>query len=599
MITGGCVLKRIGVTLTIAVLISLVFGAVVGNSLAHGMLWPNVFRWLIVSIALAALGWLVFLTTDLKKPVGLGVPQPLPATRHEIASAYYNVAKMYDGQALKLLVNMMIDRPNYLERINENVVMEDETPELQVSTRQIFRVRTPTGAPLDEADGEVLIADLPEPNKTILVPLVLIDKGTLLDGFRVTDSSGNDVPTLSYNQTRGLLAHLIVNIIEMAPEADRAYREDDRELIRTVRANLVTAVCAPKSMIREGSPDKARIEALLSSTQRLPFPDEWKKRIHDFCEILVRSYVIVAEVVMPVGGYVILSYSQRISVENSAQGVANRVRSRLGLRYDAFDIPLNIFALEVETYHMEMTAAPMQYVFDHHLERMTSKVRVAQEDLERGPSKPYVRVHYNSAGAAAHLYIRRQSDSEKAALTPEAATDSARVPGERLKSVIEFREIPPGALGASAVISILTAAIIIFFALTQIGQEIPSAHSAVIIGSDIPALFLALPGLASIVVGSWLDLSHLRRASLSTYVGLTASLLLSTASALYYLLGANESLVGRVSFSVTRHLAIRTNIGWLILATASAACGLFLTRDVISNSRYYSNQVKVRLKRHP
>ena len=59
---------------------------------------------------------------------------------------------------------------------------------------------------------------------------------------------------------------------------------------------------------------------------------------------------------------------------------------------------------------MEMDAGPMLYVFDHHLEKMNSVVRLTQDDLINGTYKPYVRLHYNSAGPVMHLYIRRQSD---------------------------------------------------------------------------------------------------------------------------------------------------------------------------------------------
>jgi hypothetical protein len=622
-------LRRIAVTLAIAFLVVVAAGAIASNSVAHGVLWVNIVRWFIVALAIPALTWLVFGTTDVETPEGTGQPLPQPPTLNEIALAYYNVSEMYDRQALKLLVNMMVDRPNYLERINENVSLEDETPELKVVTRQIFRVRAPSSA-LIEADpaDEGLVSRVQhlvsrvqhegsatatskqshvsekEHHELILVPLVLVEKGTLLDGFTVTDASGNGVPTLSYNQSRGLLVHLIENIISMVPEEVTSYRDPDRkDTIETVRANLVTAVCAPRRMNKKDSDEQTRIKRLLDSTDRLPFTNEWKKRIRDFCEVFVNYYVIVAEVILPVGGHVILTYSQQVSVDSSARGLVNRVRSRLGLRFSAFDIPLNIFALEVEAYHMEMAAAPMQYVFDHHLERMNSKILLTQRDLERSADRPYVRLHYNSAGPIAHLYIRRQRIDETEADIPQSkgsssATNYASVPTERLKSVIEFREIPPGALGASAVISLITAVIITFFALTQIGQERPASHLPVIIGSDIPALIIALPGIASIVVGSWLDLSHLRRASLSTYVGLGASLALSIASALYFLLGASEPILGHLSLGVTSHVIIKTNVGWLVLAGMAVTFSLFLVRDVVSNSRYYSNQVKERLKRH-
>ena len=250
-------LRRVIVTAAIALLVIIAAGAAVSDSLSRGVLWVIILRWIIAALALLILGWLVFRSTDVKSPEGTGLPQPLPPTRDEIALAYCNVGAIYDRQALKLLINMMIDRPNYLERINENVTLEDETPELQVSTRQVFRVRAPTSA-LDDDSTEH------DSNGRVLVPVVLVEKGTLLDGFEVRDSNGNAVPTLSYNQTRGLLAHLIENIIRMVPEQVPVYRDTGRqERIDTVKANLVTAVCAPRRMNKKDSAEQVRIKRLL------------------------------------------------------------------------------------------------------------------------------------------------------------------------------------------------------------------------------------------------------------------------------------------------------------------------------------------------
>ena len=166
---------------------------------------------------------------------------------------------------------------------------------------------------------------------------------------------------------------------------------------------------------------------------------------------------------------------------------------------------------------------------------------------------------------------------------------------DRLKSVVEFREIPPGTLGAATVVSIITAVIITFFAVTQIGQQSSSDSVNPTVSSDIPALLLALPGVASLIIGSWLDLSRLRQASLATYLGLGISAVLSLASALYFLLNAYKDLPGRVTLPIAIHLEVKTDIGWLILAGIAITACLFLCRDLISTSRYYFQRVKARV----
>jgi len=610
------VLRRLSIAAAIMLLVGVAAGATLGESLTQGLPWANVLRWILAFAALTVLCWLVLRSGGLQTPQGLGAPGPLPPTKHEIALAYYNVGKIYNSRALKLLVNMMIDLPYYLERITENVTLAEETPELRVTTRQVFRV----GAPLrEQADRHNSAADdspagpsgesSAAPGKeeldeggVMLAPIALVEKGTLLDGFTVTNSAGNEVPTLSYNQTRGLLAHVVETIINMAPRIEqniaasgKKAQLEDKASINRIKANLVTAVCSPRRMKKKPPAEQSLVRTLLDSAKDLPVQDEWKERIRAFCETLVDYYLIVAEIPPPAGGYALLTYTQQIPVDSSAQGAINRIRSRVGLSYSAFDIPLNIFALQVDAYHMEVQAAPSQYVFDHHLERMNSTDRVDQAGLAQGPGKPYVRLHHNSAGTAAHLYVRRQAAGAPPEPVPDPAVSGPpespeTILAQRFKSVVELREIPPGTMGIATAISIVTAVIITFFAVTQFGQYDVQDRS------DIPALIIALPGVASVVMGSWLDLANLRRASLSAYLGLGASVTLSLAAALYSLLGTGGLVPGRVSFTVADGVDVRSSIGWLILAALAITCCLFLLRDVVSSSRYYANQVKERIK---
>jgi hypothetical protein len=588
--------RRLVALAGIAALVVLGTVALAGGTLIPGGLWTDIARGVVAAACLCSLVWVVFYTTDIQTPLPPERPKPLPPTNDEIALAYCNIVGTYDRQALKLFVNMMIDRPHYLERINEFVSLEDEVPRLQVATRQIFRVRESARS---SGSGTPRLT-LPGNDQVLLVPIALLEKGTLLDGFTVTDGAGDELPTLSYNQTRGLLAYVVHAIVDISP-SDHEYVNRDQGIKQRVVASLITAICSPTPMKKKDTQRRATIRRLLDSADDLLATEDQKQRVKAFCETFVDHYMIVAEVPVPVGAHVVITYRQDISIDSSSLSFVNRLRSRIGLRYSTFDIPLNIFSLDVEAYHLEMYAGPMQYVFDQHLERLNTNVRVTQEDLRRGDSEPYVRLHYNSGGPAMHLYIRRQSRQRpprpgQPPASPQQDTDKPR-PTERLKSVVEFREIPPGTLGASTVISLLTSIIIGFFALTLIGQQAPG-HAHLAGGSDVPALVIALPGLASLVIGSWLDLSHLRRASLTTYLSLAASIMLSLFASLLYLVGVNKQLPGRLSLTVIGSFAIKTDIVWLVLAGCAVTCSLLVLRDVVGGSRYYFNQVKERVRRH-
>lgn len=581
--------KRCGVVVAIATLVTVAFGSLVSGSLAHGTLLVTVGRAVVGVVALIIISLLVFRTSDIKPPPGVGRPIPIAPSKRQVWQAYAHCIDTYDRAALGLMVKMLINLPQYLERINEDVAPQEEVPELDIVTHQVYRVG-PIGQN-NKRHEEKERSNFPQ---TLLVPLVLVEKGTLLDGFEVSDSSGCEVPTLSYNQTRGLLAYAIETIINIAPtEATGMARGERDKNKKYARSCLTTVVCAPGPRKKQ-TPEKQReISDLLKSIDGLPTTQDWKKRIRDFCETLADYYVIVAETGVPSGGvYVNLKYKQRVPLERSSLSVVNRMRSRFGLRFSAVDIPLNLFALGVEAYHLQMNATPMQYVYDHHLEWLgdTSRKQLVQSDLHNGDFKPYVRLHYNTAQPAMHLYIRRQFDPK----ARPGITIKSGFP-ERLKSVVEFREIPPGTLGAATVVSVITAVIISFFAITQIGQEPSSSATAPTVNSDIPALLLALPGVASLVIGSWLDLSRLRQASLATYLGLGVSAILSLASALYFLLNAYRVVPGRLTLWIAGHVAIKTDVGWLLLAGIAITSCLFLCRDLAATSRYYFQRVKARV----
>lgn len=176
----------------------------------------------------------------------------------------------------------------------------------------------------------------------------------------------------------------------------------------------------------------------------------------------------------------------------------------------------------------------------------------------------------------------------------------------RLKSVVKFREIPPGTLGAATMIALASAAIISFFTITHTGlgidpnvppDRIGAEQIKATLNSDVPALLLALPAFVGVLIGSWLDLSRLRRASLTTYLALTMTMFLSLGSALYFIFDTNHKLPTALTLTVHgfADIKIMTDWIWLVLMAVSITHFLFLLRTVIDFSRYYSLCIQKRI----
>jgi hypothetical protein len=171
--------------------------------------------------------------------------------------------------------------------------------------------------------------------------------------------------------------------------------------------------------------------------------------------------------------------------------------------------------------------------------------------------------------------------------------------------VIKLREIPPGASGAAAIIALSSAAIISFFALTHLGlginpdvaglEEKQAEQIKATLNSDVPALLLALPAFVGVLIGSWLDLSRLRRASLTTYLALGGTMFLSLTSALFFVFDANRKLPTEVTISAVYDKEITTDWIWLVLMAVAITHFLFLLRTVIEESRHYAERISRRV----
>ena len=430
---------RVGVVALIALLTCLLGAAIITGAYDDRRAWVVGLRIAVGVISIAALCKVVFFAYT-KQPSPPGKPEVRKPTKREIAQAYYNIKHNYAPHVIGMIAKMLIDLPEYLERINEDVTLSEESPRLKIVTHQMYRI----GSPRSDSRKEINSSD------PLLIPVVLVRKGVLLDNFTVCDASGSLLPTLSYNQTRGLLTLVMRYIINSLPEKANGLSDEECKKRRAKAiADLGRAICFPGPRKKQDQEVQDEIDELLSSVDTLPVEETWKKRIRAFCETLVDQYVIVAEATVDAGNYVTLSYTQDIPIEQSS--TVNKWRGRFGLKYSTVDIPLHTYAVRTESYHLQMNAGPMEYIFDHHLEWLRSGDAVRPGELNWGSFIPYVRIHYGSANPAAHSYIRRQSSSEEAtkALRQASASKDADKSShiDQLKSVVEFRRDSAGRIG--------------------------------------------------------------------------------------------------------------------------------------------------------
>ncbi len=576
-----------------------------GAALADVLPLPRTPEFLIARVACAGLAVAVLLLLIFRKPdispsetTALGPPIPKQPLKSEIADGYSAIMRSYSPATVGLFFNMLGNLPHYLTRINDHIEILEEAPQLRVTRRQCYQIDKDNGVS----------------PQLLLVPLALIEKGVLIDNFAVKDSNNNDVPTLPYNHLRGLFAVTLEILVETAMR-DREdgeveeYREIDQEIVSKVLRDLAIAVCGPGPLDRLSGQNHDIAQAALKSIDELPISRKWNRDLRQFCVQYVDYYVIVAEVSpAEAGNYLELTYSHHVPL-----GIYNRRhwREQFGLKASTIDIPLHPYAFQVETYHQEIDAEPGQYIFDHHLERLKSQEHVIQKNLKTTDLAPYVRLYHDEARPNAHLYIRRQTvpqspsverlDSSSAETSPsEVAKREENLPGP-LKSVIRLREIPPGVSGAATIISLSSAAIISFFALTHVGLDVDpnvpgldakqAEQIKATLNSDLPALLLALPAFVGVLIGSWLDLSRLRRASLTTYLALGGTMFLSLTSALYFVFDANRKLPTEITVPAIYDIKITTDWIWLVLMAAAITHFLFLLRTVIEESRHYTERI--------
>jgi hypothetical protein len=367
---------------------------------------------------------------------------------------------------------------------------------------------------------------------------------------------------------------------------------------------IASAVCQVGStrLIPGREDRRANAEARDTALRRIhhlspDFTVYWREKIATLCRAFADSYVIAADVSAPIGGQnLIVRYTSYYSPERMHLSRYERVRARCGLSPMSIDVPMTR-ALHADSYHFETTAPPGCYVFSHHLERLGSREPVKQENIRVGATRQYARLYHDDGRTHAHLYIRHQG------ARPDIVGDRVRAPTRPdLKSVVRFRETPPGVLGNAAFLALASAAVIGFFGVSRVGIDSPVGSAS------LPPLVLALPAFVGSALGRVTDHEKLVHAPLIAFFGLYTVIVLSITSALLYIFEASRHLKaaqeaqlsgadavprpppmpGEVSFTVLGGvLRIHTDVFWLAIFFVASVVAAYLVRERRNAFRYY------------
>lgn len=554
------------------------------------------FGYLVIVLVVLSIGFFRHDRIERSHDHELGRPKPESPGREELQRAASDVSKRYSEEAIRYFFWAMTGLRSYLTRVDETASLEYNSlrirTELTLAVDETYRKLPP------DDDARQSSGNLRELNGILLVPLIMTTKGKLIDDLEMKDASGNILASLSQYETRGLLAIVMQNLFRISKfeylvkkgrlsATDPAPELDEHE--QDVVWKIVIEYACRVGRLRD---DNGRILSEPQLKQKLSdyfenlrlgdrFEAAWIGRIKSICLGLANNYVIVTEAPMDAARNQLSAvYSQLLPIATALEN-HDHIRARLGLSPNKVDAPLSR-ALEAESYHFQLQAEPARYVFNQHLEHMGTNTVVRQSDLKLAGVQQYARVHYDEARNNAHLYIRRQG------FMPDGVFPS-------LKTVIELREVPPGVLGAAALLAVVNTIVIFFFTVTRAGLYRSSGGLAAVT-ADVPALLLAVPAFVAVFVGNWSDTATIARCSLRAYGGLALTMLISFSSALYYIFSAYNKTPTEITVSLSWNNAHwTTDILWLCLAFSSLCLAGSLIQELRVQTRYYLDRLLTRV----
>ena len=466
--------------------------------------------------------------------------------------------------AVPLLVEMILAPSQFRMRTAESISLEGRSIKQRVSMDFSFsdaRGILPQYFEQHEtASGESDDPEISSPNgKTMIstetrhisttpqflyIPLLMPQKGRLMDRFEISRSDGSSAISLSYQQSLRVLA-LGLRFLILSSLEELGIREPNLDNSTFETASLVLlSFIGRRGPIRQDSDEWKNVQTIVENTldtialeyapeaQGAESDAERKRRtaamrqVANYVLMLTHSYPIIVSLPntdpQP---------RRRLSFEgvivSRPQGTS-RLRLWLGLRPNYAEIPINL-AFETESHHLEVVGPAEYYVNRQFVgcvkcnRRLRSDWRGFAANTESCGHAPigfddqcYIRVRSRIGQNYSHMYMRGFASSGL-----DYRCMAARV---------RFAEAPPS-VEERALFSAVTASVV-FGVLGYILSRFPGKAPP----TDIPLVFLALPGAAAAWFGFSSDADTVLRSSLTARISLIVTTLLSLAGVACYLL---------------------------------------------------------------
>jgi hypothetical protein len=446
-------------------------------------------------------------------------------------------ASRYSNEAFAVLAELFDDSATWTNRIAETVELREDSIRRSVTVsltipsvsegddgvRQAIRA-APVIAPLLQTLGP-WFEGTPEglPVRTFLVPLMLAQRGVLLDDFDVKDESGLRVPVLSQDENKMVASLLIEAAFKVSIRSLTVKTDEDRLTVNHLREVLALVPELDPAASRQAY-DMVFGESAIRGDDVFDHVrnDQTLERIVRF---FAQSFLRIVEIQASEGDRTVLSYAY-----DSPWEAANRItpwdrwRTWVGQRPYSFRFPVPL-AFRSRSYHFRMRAPRASYCNraefvapgeeahggTRRYRQWTPPVGVQVKSEERG--LPY-----------AHLYVHGLAEEGP----------------QPLFARVVFYERPPGSLGATLLFSTLGAATILVTAV---------AYQHVVLHADLFALLLAIPAAAALWLGPLFDTSDLVQAPLAARMGALSAGILAYGAALQVVIAGAFGLTGWISWT--------------------------------------------------
>jgi hypothetical protein len=502
----------------------------------------------------------------------LGRPPEKPAQLpdDQVPGLLKDVALKYSEPSLKLLREILLEPQKYFSRAVEDVAIDGQNLRLRGSITLVV----PTDARQEIAASCAETAASREP--MVIVPVMMLKKGKMIDNFEVRDWAEAAISPLSQAETQGLLVWILHDLF-------RAAHVSSGTLTRPLLPHQLMAQFKLTRLVRRlgrslGVDEPGAVQETLDWLDRQLEEEKLQVFNKNVAEVLRRfsrffanHYLIAVEMPLPTGNRLTVTYSNTLPLYAQTKTARDRLRVRVGLAAYRFEIPLGLPYI-ASSYHFCMAGVPEQYVADHYFSTQERYLKQSDfaADTSRGLPNPYLRLRHRSGLPYAHFYSR----------------DLHRARKMDLVTVVEFEEVPPGALGGTATVALATAILMSLFAYFRPGLDAPQPDS------ELSALMLALPAFAASWLGMSADGNSLLRSSLTARLGLAAAGTMSFAGAALYLAQANHHLrfpINNLSGFAGFWTIPAQDVLWLVLAALSLAlCGYLWFRLCCVTRAYMS-----------